>query len=168
MNKDLTPQEALERVKLMMKYDLKKTLNENIEEAETTSNTDWFKTVAKSFMKNPTQITMNFGSPSGDIKARVSAFDKAISGIGGDPEGLTYTISKSMTNIADSMAFLKMYPEVNGESLYDAIEGEWFSGKIMDNVVNTISNQLASWCSTNQKQSICTPKSSMELKYGKL
>lgn len=173
MNKDLTPQEALERVKLMMKYDLKKTLNENIN--EDTTNIEWFKTVAKSFMKDPTQInTVNFGSPSGDINARVTAFNKAISGIGRDNEGITYAISKSMTNIADSMAFLKMYPQVNGESLYDALgesfslKGEWFSGKIMDNVVNIIANQLSTWCQSNPKQSICTPKSSVEQKYGKL
>ncbi len=169
MSKDLTPQEALDRVKLLMKYDMKKTLNENIEEQETAGNMDWFKTVVENFMQIPTQIDkINFGSPSGDIKARVAAFDKAISGIGRDNKGIEHIISKSMTNIADSMAFIKTYTEVNNESFYDAIEGEWFSENIMDTVVNTIANQLSTWCSANPKQSICTPKSDVERKYGKL
>jgi hypothetical protein len=52
--------------------------------------------------------------------------------------------------------------------LYDAIDGEWFSGNLMKTIVGKISSQLKSWCTVpvNSKQEICKVKSKEEMKYG--
>lgn len=183
MKKNLTPLESLNRMKLYMNYDSKKTLSENYKnineqdmmDSSTYSVTpgeesksdpkEWFKLVAKSYMNKPENIKTNFGSPSQKVKERVASFNKAISGLGRDDKGLEYIITNSFTNVADSIGFLKTYPEVNGESLYKAIEGEWYSDKLMNTVINVVSSQIAEWCSKNPKQSICQPKTKQQLQY---
>jgi hypothetical protein len=119
-------------------------------------------------MKNPQNITINYGSPKIDPIKNAQAFQKAIGGIGREISGLDYIINKTFNNISDSISMFKAYPEVAEESLYDAIEGEWFSGNLMKTIVNKVSTQMKSWCSlpANSKQEICRIKSKEEIKYG--
>ena len=160
--------EALKRVLLMMKYDNKKTLVENTSLIFEQTDVEYFDTVVKSYMKNPQNITINYGSPKIDPIKNAQAFQKAIGGIGREISGLDYIINKTFNNISDSISMFKAYPEVAEESLYDAIEGEWFSGNLMKTIVNKVSTQMKSWCSlpANSKQEICIIKSKEEIKYG--
>jgi hypothetical protein len=66
------------------------------------------------------------------------------------------------------MSINKNYPSIGGESLYDALDGEWFAGSEMDELVDVVANQLMEWCRTKQNIGICVPKSEDELKYGKI
>lgn len=169
-----SPEEALERVKLMMKYDISKTLNENKRVVSEQSEHDYFATVIKSFMKYPNNIpNLNFGSPNIEMAPRVQSLSRAISpkktfGLGRDTKGIEYTVNQTLTTLPNSFEFFKKYPEIAGESLYDAIDGEWFSSKIMNNVVSKVSSQLKEWCSlpANQKNDVCRVKTKEQLKYG--
>jgi hypothetical protein len=164
-----SPEEALNRVKLMMGYDSSKTLNENksVIFEQTASPDEYFKSIVKGYMKYPEKMTINYGNPTGDPKKNAAAFLKAIEGIGRQGD-IDYVINKVFNNISNSMAIIKTYPEVNGENLYDAIDGEWFSGNLMKTIVGKISSQLKSWCTVpvNSKQEICKVKSKEEMKYG--
>jgi hypothetical protein len=160
-----SPEESLDRIKLLMKYDSSKTLNENKIILEQ-NDSEYFKEIAKQFMEYPQSITINAGSPTINTKAAASAFLKSIKGMG--RRDTDYVIGKAFPTFADSIALLKLYPSVGGETIYSAIKGEWFSGGMMNKVVGLISSQLSSWCSTgkNSKNKICTPKSKEEMKYG--
>ena len=163
-----SPEEALERVKLMKSYDMSKTLNENkVVIFEQSVNPDeYFSTIVKGYMKNPNKMTINYGNPTIDPKKNAEAFQKAIKGIGRDISGLDYVIDKTFNKLSDSMSLIKTYPEVNGETLYDAIDGEWFSGGIMKTIVNKITSQLKTWCTSNPQKEICKVKSKEQMKYG--
>ena len=160
-----TTKEALEKIKLHMKYDSSKTLNENTELLKEES-WDYWKEIAKQFMKYPNNISINAGSPTIDVPKSAVAFYKTIAGVGRRDTG--YVTSKIFTSLPNSIAILKAYPTVGKETIYDAIKGEWFSGGLMDGVVNVISQQIKDWCSTgnNSKNKICTEKSKEEMKYG--
>jgi hypothetical protein len=165
-----SPEEALNRVKLMMGYDSSKTLNENksVIFEQIASPDEYFKSIVKGYMKYPEKITINYGTPSINPKKNAEAFQTAIDGLGRDISGLDYIIGKTFNKLSDSMAMIKTYPEVAGENLYDAIDGEWFSGNLMKTIVSKISSQLKSWCTVpvNSKQEICKVKSKEEMKYG--
>jgi hypothetical protein len=165
-----SPEEALERVKLMMSYDMSKTLNENkdIIFEQSVNPDEYFKSITKSYMKFPEKITINYGTPTIDPKKNAGAFKSAISGMGRDMGGLDYIIGKTFNKLPDSISVIKVYPEIADENLYDAIDGEWFSGNLMKTIVNKISSQLKSWCSipANSKQEVCKVKSKEEMKYG--
>ena len=160
------PQEALERVKLMMSYDMRKTLNENKKVISEQSNFDYFSEITKSYMKYPKGIpNINFGSSTIEPTRRVQEFVNAISpektfGLGRDTKAIDYIVSQTFTSLPNSLSFIKKYPEIGGESLYDAIDGEWFSGKIMNNIVSKISSQLKDWCQSpnNKKHDVCVEK----------
>jgi hypothetical protein len=111
-------------------------------------------------------MTINYGNPTIDPKKNAEAFQKAIKGIGRDISGLDYVIDKTFNKLSDSMSLIKTYPEVNGETLYDAIDGEWFSGGIMKTIVNKITSQLKTWCTSNPQKEICKVKSKEQMKYG--
>tara|TARA_B110000503_G_scaffold138607_1_gene225136 strand:+ start:137 stop:670 length:534 start_codon:yes stop_codon:yes gene_type:complete len=169
------PQESLERVKLMMGYDMSKTLNENKNIIFEQSGFDYFTEMVRTYMKYPKSIpNVNFGTPKIDAKKNAKVINDAVSqktfgAFGGrDSEGLDYVIGKSFNNIADSMSLIKTYPDVGEESLYEAIDGEWFSGDIMKTIVDKVSVQLKSWCSSpaNTSQSLCKIKTKEQLKYG--
>jgi hypothetical protein len=119
-------------------------------------------------MKYPDKITINYGTPSINPTKNAEAFQKAIDGLGRDISGLDYIIGKTFNKLSDSISVIKTYPEVTGENLYDAINGEWFSGDLMKTIVGKISSQLKSWCTVpaNSKQEICRVKSKEEMKYG--
>jgi hypothetical protein len=167
-----SPGEALNRVKLMMGYDSSKTLNENKSVIFEQNNGDleYFETVTKSIMKNPKQITnINFGNPDINSKNAITAIKTAVDkNFGTDFKRLKYAIEKGFTKINNSMSIIKNYPSISNESLYDALNGEWFAGSEMDKLVDTVSNQLMEWCRTKQNINICKPKSQEELKYGKI
>ena len=70
-----SPEEALNRVKLMMGYDSSKTLNENksVIFEQIASPDEYFKSIAKGYMKYPEKITINYGNPTGDPKKNAAA-----------------------------------------------------------------------------------------------
>lgn len=158
--------EALKRVLLMMKYDDKKTLTENTSLLLEQNEDEYFNTIVKGYMKNPNKMTINYGNPTIDPKKNAEAFQKAIEGVGRDISGLDYVISKTFNKLSDSMSIIKIYPEVNNETLYDAIDGEWFSGNIMKSIVGKISSQLKTWCVSHSQKEICKVKSKEQMKYG--
>ena len=165
-----SPQEALERVKLMMSYDMSKTLNENRELlSEQVNNPEYFTTVTKSLMKNPSQVkNINFGNPTANVKNAATQIKKAVSGMGTDFKGITYVLDNGFKDIESSIAIIKSYPEIGGESLFDALNGELFGGGAMNKIVEKVSKQIEQWCTGKTNVGICQPKTSDELKYGKI
>jgi hypothetical protein len=164
-----SPQEALERVKLMMKYDMGKTLNENRNVIFEQSSFNYFNEMVKTYMKYPQSIpNINFGSVTIPADKHAAAFNKGISGIGGDASGLDEIITKTFKTLANSIAMFKSYPKINEETLYDAIKGEWFSSSVMNKIVSTVSTQLKTWCEVprNKRNDLCKEKTKNELKYG--
>ena len=171
VNRQYTAGEALNQMRLRMVYDSSKTLNENRElvSEQANSNLEYFETAAKSLMNDPSQIkSINFGNPTANVKNAVTAIKNSVSGMGTDFHGLDYILQKGFNNISNSMAIIKSYPETGGESLFDALDGEWFAGGTMDKIVNQVANQLMNWCNGKTNIGICTPKTKDELKYGKL
>jgi hypothetical protein len=166
-----TPGEALNRVKLMMGYDSSKTLNENktVIFEQNTGDLEYFETAAKSVMKNPTQIkNINFGNPTNNFKIAANAIKKSVNRIGTSYGGLDYVLLSGFTNIANSMAIIKYYPTIGGESIYDALNEELFAGGSMDKIVIKVATQLMEWCASKPNISLCKPKTENELKYGKI
>jgi len=166
-----SPEEALQAIKLRMNYDSSKTLNENkdLVTEQASSNLEYFKTAAKSLMNDPSQIkSINFGNPTTNVKNAVTAIKNSVSGVGTDLHGLDYILQKGFNNISNSIAIIKSYPETGGESLFDALNGEWFAGGTVDKIVNQVATQLMGWCNGKKNIGICTPKTNDELKYGKL
>ena len=165
-----TPEESLHRIKLMMGYDSTKTLNENENLIfEQVDEQEYFKLLAKQFMKYPQAIPkLKFGNPSIKGSKNAAAIVKAISGVGRDNSGLKYLISKSFDTLPNSIEVIKSYPAVGEESIYDAINGEWFAGQILSTMVTGLSTQLMQWCKVpqNAKNKICVPKTKEQMKYG--
>jgi len=171
VNKQYTAGEALNEIRLRMIYDSSKTLNENkrIVNEQNTDDLLYFETAAKSIMKNPTQIkNINFGSPTNNFKTAASAIKKSVDGVGTGFGGLEYVLLSGFTNISNSMAIIKYYPTIGGESIYDALNEELFAGGSMNKIVTKVANQLMQWCSNKPNVGICQPKSEDELKYGKI
>jgi hypothetical protein len=164
-----TPEEILNEIKLRMIYDSSKTLNENVNLIKEEADLGYFETAAKSILNNPSQIqNINFGTSTVNAKQAATALKDAVSGIGTDRHGINYVIEKGFNNIANSMSIIKMYPAIAGESLYDALSGEWFDGGNMDKLLHVVKGQLINWCSTNPNISLCKVKTPDELKYGKI
>jgi hypothetical protein len=172
-----SPKESLERIELLMKYDSSKTLTENLNTTNQNNTTttgnqadaiEYFKKIAESIMKYPDKYSINVGQPTINPSKNAAAFYKAIKGLGRDRDGLKYIISKSFDTIANSIAFIKAYPSVGEESLYEAIDGQWFAGNLMENIVGLVSQQLQQWCSStsNKSKGICTVRTKEQLKYG--
>jgi hypothetical protein len=171
VKKQYTAGESLNQIRLRMIYNSSKTLNENrdlvTEQANT--NLEYFETAAKSLMNDPSQIkSINFGNPTTNVKNAVTAIKNSVNGVGTDLHGLDYILQKGFNNISNSIAIIKSYPETGGESLFDALNGEWFDGGTMDKIVNQVATQLMGWCNGKKNIGICTPKTKDELKYGKL
>jgi hypothetical protein len=166
-----SPGESLERIKLMMSYDMGKTLNENkqIVNEQNVDDYEYFETATKSIMKYPNQISkLNFGNPTANVKVASKAIKDSVEGMGTDFHGLDYILKTGFNNISNSMSIIKNYESIGGESLFDALNGEWFAGGKMDKIVSQVSKQLMEWCKTKSNVSICIPKSEDELKYGKI
>jgi hypothetical protein len=163
--------EALKRVLLMMKYDNKKTLVENTNLLLEQTEDEYFTNLVKSFMAHPDQIPNIFGNPTIKPEVNAKAFFRAISndtkrGIGSITrdmdanQGLPDIISKTFNTLPNSVAMIKTYPSVGGESLWDALEGEWFAGNLKNSVINPIKTQLQTWCKDvkNKKNNLCIVK----------
>jgi hypothetical protein len=164
-----TPEESLKEIKLRMIYDSSKTLNENVNVIKEQADLGYFETAVKSIMNKPAQVqNLNFGSSTINVKQAATALKDAVTGLGTDRYGINYVIEKGFNNIANSMAIIKMYPAIAGESLYDALNGEWFDGGTMTKMINVVKGQLVDWCSKNPNISLCKVKTADELKYGKI
>ena len=166
--------EALKRVLLMMNYNSKKTLVENTELIFEQTSDEYFTNLAKSFMAHPEQIPNIFGNPTIKPEVNAKAFFGAISnvmnktrGVTGmfrdmDPnQGLPSIISKTFNSLPNSIAMFKVYPSVGGESLWDALQGEWFADDLKDSVINPVKTQIQTWCKDpkNSKNNLCVVKS---------
>jgi hypothetical protein len=165
------PEESLQRVKLIMKYDSSKTLNENkgLIKEQPVDDLEYFKTVAKSLMNNPSQVkNVDFGNPTANIKTAAQAIKNSVGNVGTDFHGLDYILQNGFNNISNSMAIVKNYTSIGGESLYSALNGEWFAGRTKNKIVNQVAEQLMEWCKTKPTINICKPKTADELKYGKI
>lgn len=160
--------EALEKIKLHMKYNTSKTLNENAELLKE-DDTQYWATVATSIMDKPEQLkNMNFGNPTVNVDQACNAIKKAVTGTGTDKTAITYVVDNAFKDISNSIAIIKKYPEISGgESLYDALNNEWFAGDAKKSMIVKVSTQIMEWCVSHQKLSICKPKTAEELKYGK-
>jgi hypothetical protein len=164
-----TPEEKLQRIKLMMEYSLSKTYSENKQVIEEQSNDEYFKTAAKSIMNEPSQVAnINFGNSTVNADQACRAIKKSVDGIGTTTSGIDYVVENGFKTIADTMAIIKKYPSIGGESLYDALEGEWFIGDTKTKLVDKLTKQLQEWCQTKPTISICQPKTPEQLKWGKL
>jgi hypothetical protein len=164
--------DALKRVLLMMKYDNKKTLVENTSLIFEQTEDEYFTNLTKSFMAHPEQIPNIFGNPTIKPEVNAKAFFMAISndrkrGIGSitrdmDPDqGLPSIISKTFNTLPNSVAMIKSYPAVGGETFWEAIEGEWFADDLKDSVINPVKTQIQTWCQDpkNKKNNLCVVKS---------
>jgi len=167
-----SPEEALDRVKLMMGYNSSKTLNENKSAIFENNNVDtdyYFNIITKSIMNTPSLVkNLNFGSATVNTETAAKTIKKSVDGIGTTFEGLEYALLSGFTNIANSMEIIEVYPTISDESLYQALKGEVFGRNFMNKLVDTVSKQLINWCKTNPKVNICIPKTKEVLKYGKI
>lgn len=167
-----TAKETLEKIKLHMKYDSSKTLNENTELLKEES-WDYWKEITKSFMNRPEQKSLSsikVGNPTVDVNKVCKNIKGVISGINfnksQESKDLLYNIEKSFTTLDNAIAIFKKYPSIGGESLYSALNDEWFISDVLDGIIDGVSNQIKLWCSTNPKVSICKEKTKEELKFG--
>jgi hypothetical protein len=126
----------------------------------------YFEMRLKQYMEYPENIPNIGGSINPNITTGVKSFAETIKGAGRDTEGLSHIISKMFITLPNSFEFFKKYKEINGETLYEALKGEWFSGGVIDNIVSRTSNSFRDWCVANPKHNICQIKSENELKYG--
>jgi hypothetical protein len=161
------PKEILSRIKLLMEYDMGKTLTENENVIQEQDVNEYFTTVAKSVMNNPNQVSkINFGNPTVDVEKACMTIKDAIEGMGTDKKGINYVLDNAFKDIANTIAIIKKYPSIAGESLFDALEGEWFISSTKNKVITKVAQQLGQWCQSNPTQKICKPRSKDELKYG--
>jgi hypothetical protein len=170
VNTKYTAEEALNEIKLRMVYDSSKTLNENkrMINEQVEGDLEYFKTVAKSLMNRPSQIEkVDFGNPTANVKSAAEAIKKSVTNVGTDFHGLDYVLQNGFNSINNTMGIIKAY-ESTGESLFDALNSEWFAGGTTGKIIDKVATQLTEWCKSNPKVNICIPKSKDELKYGKL
>jgi hypothetical protein len=169
-----TPEEALNEIKLRMVYDSSKTLNENISSVNATNNPNYFKTRVQQLMQYPDSplFSLNFGNPTVNKEQAANTIYSAIAGMGTTKDALSHVIDKAFKTLSDSVSIIKAYKssEREDETLWDALNGEWFDGGAMENVVNKVANQLKTWCDADVKRKkveLCQVLTDNELKYGK-
>jgi hypothetical protein len=166
-----TAGEALNEIRLRMMYDSSKTLNENIStiKEQIADNFQYFETVAKSIMNKPDQIAkINFGNPTIDVSKACTTIKNAVTGLGTTKEAISYVTENAFKDIQNSMGIIKTYPQISGgESLYQALNNEWFAGDVTNKLTTKVAKQVMEWCRSHSTISICIPKTPEELKYGK-
>jgi hypothetical protein len=175
---EYTPSEILEKIKLHMKYDVSKTLNENTQLLKE-DTWDYWKEITKKIMKKPNQEVAS------KIKGKTTLDDEKVKqvcknikdivspsetfGINFDKsqekEDLLYNIGKSFTTLGDAILIFKKYPSIGGESLYDALDEEWSMSDVLDGIIDNVSNQIKLWCSSNPKVGFCKEKTEQEFKF---
>lgn len=147
-----SPQEALDRIKLMMKYDTSKTLNENVESineiailgfaipwlwaagaAAAAGVGTWIYNVqgggdafskTQTFLQGCTTLDKNLKptQSKGDHRAAADSIYNAIQGVGTDEAAIKGAIS-SMETVADLCAMAKYYNRTYGD-LYDDLDSD--------------------------------------------
>lgn len=165
MKKFLITEEEKNRIRNLYIEDINNqpTVDYNSEESKI-----YFDTRVEQIMEYPEKFSEISGYDEKIVNAVSEGINEAITGLGRETEDLSYLISKGFLTLANSLAISKKYKESYGESLLEALKGEWFSGGLVDNVKNKISSSLKQWCSDkkNQKNTLCIVKNAQELKYG--
>jgi hypothetical protein len=112
---------------------------------------------------------LNFGTPTVNTEQAATTIYNAVVGLGTTPEALRHVIDKAFKTLADSISIIKVYKssERENETLWDALNGEWFDGGAMESVIDKVAGQLKTWCQTHKKISLCQELTDDELKYGK-
>jgi Zn-finger nucleic acid-binding protein len=177
ITKKYTPEEALNEIRLRMVYDSSKTLNENLETVgavDVNKNPNYYKRRVEELMQVPDNEWWNvkFGTPTVNAKMASNTIYKAIAGAGTTPGALFHIIDTAMKTLADSVAIIKSYqsPDRENETLWEALEGEWFDGGSMEKLINKVAGQLKTWCVSDVKHKkvpICEVLTDNELNYGK-
>jgi hypothetical protein len=177
ITKKYTPEEALNEIRLRMVYDSSKTLNENLESVSAvgaTNNPKYYKTRVEQLMEFPDNelFKLNFGTPTVNTEQAATTIYNAVAGLGTTPEALRHVIDKAFKTLADSVAIIKSYqsPEREDETLWDALNGEWFDGGSMERLVSKVAGQLKTWCESDvkhKKTPVCQVLTDNELQYGK-
>jgi hypothetical protein len=123
---EYSPLEALERIKLMMKYDMSKTLNENKEVISEQPTKNGMSTASKveSFFNSCSTQAKNLKQVASDsqIISAAESINKAIEGLQTD-EDLIKSAIESMGNVADLCALKTKYDARYG-SLYEDLDGD--------------------------------------------
>lgn len=169
MKKFIITEDEKERIgSLYNLQNLKINLNEEVTDFNSTEADKYFKTRSLQIMEYPEKIPTVTGFDQTVVRAVTDGIAEGVKGIGRETEPLSYLISKGFSTFPNSVEICKKYKNEKGESLYDAIEGEWFSGGITENIQNRIANSMRTWCMqpANSKNSLCVIKSENELKYG--
>ena len=177
ITKKYTPEEALNEIRLRMVYDSSKTLNENmssVSAVSATNNPNYYKTRIEQLMQYPDNalFNVNFGNPTVNTEQAATTIYKAISGLGTSTQPLSYVINNAFKTLADSISIIKNYQssEREDETLWDALNGEWFDNGSMEKLVSKVGGQLKTWCESDvkhKKNAICQVLTDDELKYGK-
>lgn len=169
-----TAEEALNEIRLRMVYDSSKTLNENLSLINEGSTSNYYKTRVQQLMQYPDNaiFKVNFGNPTVNVEQAATTIYNAIAGLGTSKEPLKYVIDKAFKTLPDSVAIIKAYESSDreNETLWDALNGEWFDGGSMESMVGKVAMQLKNWCNSNPKNkkiTICQELTDDELKYGK-
>jgi hypothetical protein len=169
MKKFVITEEEKERISSL--YNLQNVtinLNEEVTDFNSTDADKYFKTRSLQIMEYPEKIPTVTGFEQNVVRAVTDGIAEGVKGVGRDTEQLSYLISKGFATFPNSVEICKKYKNEKGESLLDAVEGEWFSGGIKENIQNRIANSMKNWCSQpdNSKNGLCVIKSENELKYG--
>jgi hypothetical protein len=160
-----------EKNRILGLYNLENSLG--INEADATTPVDFSSPEAmkyyqyriKQYMVYPEKAP-SVGNTTTDVNVAAESFAKAISGMGRKSDEVGYIISKVFTSLPNIFEFFKAYKAKNEETFKDAIESQWFSGGIMENVLSRGSNAFREFCKSNPKNNLCIIKSEMELKTG--
>jgi hypothetical protein len=168
-----TPEEALEKIKLHMKYDVSKTLNENSQILKEDTWNYWNE-IAKSFMDDPNQKSLSqikVGNPTIDVKVASTNIKNIIDGVNfnksKEKNDLKYVLDKSFTSLDNIIGLIKTYPSIGGESIYDALNGEFFIKDIVNSNIEIFATKLKEWCTAHNSSNInfCKEKTEQELKF---
>ena len=179
MEKDIIKegQEELKRSLLVMNYDMRKTLSENTEVIIEQNNEKYFETRIKQILKYPEKISV-FKPSIGQTQIKAAqVINQGVSGLrnADKSEAVNYSIDRGFNTLEELLGLSKKYKESYGESLLDALEGEWFAGgddrviekgvRLAKEVCNQPKRYGSNMDGEKRYKEWCTPVSDNELKY---
>lgn len=179
MEKDIIKegQEELKRSLLVMNYDMRKTLSENTEVIIEQNNEKYFETRIKQILKYPEKISV-FKPSIGQTQIKAAqVINQGVSGLrnADKSEAVNYSIDRGFNTLEELLGLSKKYKESYGESLLDALEGEWFAGgddrviekgvRLAKEVCNQPRRYGSNMDGEKRYKEWCTPVSDNELKY---